>query len=365
MKTARHTQPQGYQIWLVQLKTQIQLAQQRAALAVNAELIGLYWQIGHDILQRQIQQGWGTSVIDTLALDLSHAFPELKGFSVRNLKYMRAFAECWPDFEQNLIVQQAVAQLPWGHNLVLLTKIKDKQQRLDYAQLTQAHGWSRNVLVHQIESGLLARQGAATSNFAVTLPSLQSELAQQTLKDPYIFDFLSIGADARERDIEQALTQHISQFLLELGAGFAFVGKQVHLEVGGQDFYMDLLFYHLKLRCYVVVELKAGEFKPEHTGQLSFYLTAVDTQVRTEHDAPTIGLLLCKSRNKIIAEYALRDNSKPIGIAEYQLAQALPHDFEKQLPSIERIEQALGHLGDFEHEDMTHATAFKQFDKDK
>ncbi len=231
--------------------------------------------------------------------------------------------------------------MPWGHNLVLLTKIKDKQQRLDYAQLIQMHGWSRNVLVHQIESRLLERQGTASSNFATTLPSPQSELAQQTLKDPYIFDFLSIGVAAHERDIENALTQHISQFLLELGAGFAFVGKQVHLEVGEQDFYIDLLFYHIKLRCYVVVELKAGDFKPEHAGQLSFYLSAVDAQFKGEYDAPTIGLLLCKSRNKVIAEYALRDNSKPIGIAEYQLAQALPHDFEQQLPSIERIEQAL------------------------
>lgn len=331
----------NYQTWLVQLKSQIQSAQQRAALAVNAELVALYWRIGNDILQRQQQQGWGSNVIDMLASDLSHAFPELKGFSTRNLKYMRAFAESWHDFENNPIVQQAVAQLPWGHNLVLLTKIKNKQQRLDYAQLIQMHGWSRNVLVHQIESRLLERQGTASTNFAATLPAPQSDLAQQTLKDPYIFDFLTIGAAAHERDIENALTQHISQFLLELGAGFAFVGKQVHLEVGEQDFYLDLLFYHLKLRCYVVVELKAGEFKPEHTGQLSFYLSAVDAQFKGEHDAPTIGLLLCKSRNKVIAEYALRDNSKPIGIAEYQLAQALPHDFEQQLPSIERIEQAL------------------------
>ena len=330
-----------YRTWLAQLKTQIQSAQQRAALAVNAELVTLYWQIGNDILQRQQQQGWGGNVIDMLASDLSHAFPELKGFSVRNLKYMRAFAENWHDFESNPIVQQVVAQLPWGHNLVLLTKIKDKQQRLEYAQLIKTYGWSRNVLVHQIESRLLERQGNASTNFANTLPAPQSELAQQTLKDPYIFDFLSIGATAHERDIENALTEHISQFLLELGAGFAFVGRQVHLEVGEQDFYIDLLFYHLKLRCYVAVELKTGDFKPEHTGQLSFYLSAVDAQLKHELDAPTIGLLLCKSRNKVIAEYALRDNSKPIGIAEYQLAQALPHDLEQQLPSIERIEQAL------------------------
>ena len=330
-----------YQQWLKNLKTRIQSAQQRAVLAVNQELITLYWHIGSEILQRQQQQGWGSKVIDQLAKDLRQAFPDMKGFSRSNLLYMRSFAETWPDFEQNPIVQQAVGQIPWGHNLVLLSKVKEQQQRLVYAQSAQQYGWSRNVLVHQIENRLLERQGKAATNFAQTLPAPQSELAQQTLKDPYIFDFLSIGAQAHERDIEQALTQHVSQFLLELGAGFAFVGKQVPLEVGGQDFYLDLLFYHLKLRCYLVVELKAGDFNPAHIGQLSFYLTAVDEQLKTEQDAPSIGLLLCKSRNKIIAEYALRDNSKPIGVAEYQLAQSLPENFADKLPSIERIEQEL------------------------
>lgn len=329
---------QNYQDWLNQLKADIRTAQQRSVLAVNQELIKLYWRIGRDILQRQHEQGWGAKVIDQLAADLLHSFPEMKGFSARNLKYMRAFAENWPDEE---IVQQLVAQLPWGHNLVLLTKLNEPQTRLAYARLCIQHGWSRNILQHQIESGLLQRQGNATTNFAKTLPDTQSELAQQTLKDPYIFDFLNLDAEAREKDLEKALTQHISQFLLELGAGFAFVGKQVPLEVGGQDFYIDLLFYHLKLRCYLVIELKTGDFKPEHTGQLSFYLTAVDEQLKSEQDAPTIGLLLCKNRNKLVAEYALRDNSKPIGIAEFQLAQALPQDLEDKLPSIERIEQAL------------------------
>ena len=331
-------QPVGYQLWLGGLKAQIQLAQQRAVLAVNQELLKLYWQIGNDILQRQQQQGWGSKVIDQLAKDLRVAFPELKGFSARNLKYMRAFAEAWREPE---FVQQPVAQLPWGHHLVLLTKLKESSSRLSYAALVQQHGWSRNVLVHQIESQVLQRQGQATTNIAQTLPAPQSELAQQTLKDPYIFDFLSLGMAAHERDIEKALTQHISQFLLELGAGFAFVGKQVPLEIGGQDFYLDLLFYHLKLRCYLVIELKAGDFKPEHVGQLSFYLSAVDDHYKAEHDAPSIGLLLCKNRNKVIAEYALRDNSKPIGVSEYQLAQCLPQNLEDQLPSIERIEQEL------------------------
>jgi predicted nuclease of restriction endonuclease-like (RecB) superfamily len=332
---------QNYQTWLNQLKSDIRAAQQRSVLAVNQELIKLYWRIGKDILQRQLDQGWGAKVIEQLANDLRQAFPDLKGFSRTNLLYMRSFAENWADFEQNPIVQQAVGQIPWGHNLVLLTKLNEPQARLDYARLCIEHGWSRNVLQHQIESGLLQRQGKATTNFNNTLPQAQSELAQQTLKDPYVFDFLNLEAEARERDLEKALTQHISQFLLELGAGFAFVGKQVPLEVGGQDFYIDLLFYHLKLRCYLVIELKTGDFKPEHTGQLSFYLTAVDEQLKSAQDTPTIGLLLCKNRNKLIAEYALRDNSKPIGIAEYQLAQALPHDLEDKLPSIETIEQAL------------------------
>ncbi|MDP2177649.1 PDDEXK nuclease domain-containing protein [Methylicorpusculum sp.] len=333
--------PADYQQWLSRLKVRILSAQQRAALAVNQQLISLYWQIGNDILQRQHEQGWGSKGIDRLARDLRQAFPEMKGFSRSNLLYMRSFSETWPDFEQNPIVQQAVGQIPWGHNLVLLSKVKKREQRLAYAQSAQQYCWSRNVLVHQIESRLLERQGNATTNFVQTLPAPHSELAQQTLKDPYVFDFLSMGAEAHERDIEQALTQHISQFLLELGAGFAFVGKQVPLEIGGQDFYLDLLFYHLKLRCYLVIELKSGDFNPSHVGQLSFYLTAVDEHFKTEQDAPTIGLLLCKSRNKIIAEYALRDNSKPIGVAEYQIAQSLPEDFADKLPSIERLEQEL------------------------
>ncbi|QEQ97547.1 PDDEXK nuclease domain-containing protein [Neptunomonas concharum] len=340
--TQTPTMPNGYAPWLADLKTRIQGAQSGAALAVNRELVQLYWHIGHEILTQQQAQGWGAKVVKQLAQDLKRAFPELKGFSRANLMHMRAFADAWPDLNQDAIVQQAVGQLPWGHNLALLSKIKDTEQRLAYATQAIEHGWSRNVLVHHIESNLLTRQGAATTNFKVSLPEATSELAQQTLKDPYIFDFLSLGAESKERDIERALTQHISQFLLELGAGFAFVGKQVHLEVAGDDFYIDLLFYHLKLRCYIVIELKAGAFKPEHTGQLNFYLSAVDSQVKTDADAPTIGLLLCKTRNKVVAEYALRDNSKPIGIAEYQLAQSLPADLEDQLPSIERIERELG-----------------------
>ena len=330
--------PQGYAEWLAELKTRIHTAQQRAALAVNRELVLLYWQIGRDILVRQAEQGWGAKVIERLAHDLRVAFPQMKGFSRANLMYMRAFAQAWPDAE---IVQQAVGQLPWGHNLVLLTKLKQPEQRLAYAQAAIEHGWSRNVLNIHIETRLLERTGKAVTNFSARLPAPGSDLAQQSLKDPYLFDFLDVGKEADEREIETALVKHITQFLLELGAGFAFVGQQVHLEVGGDDFFIDLLFYHLKLRCYVVVELKADKFKPEHLGQLSFYLTAVDMQVKAEQDNPTIGLLLCKTKNKVVAEYALRDTAQPIGVAEYQLLESLPTALQTSLPSIEQIEREL------------------------
>ncbi len=293
-KTHKPVMPENYPAWLADVKQRIAQSQQRAVLAVNTELVSLYWQIGHDILQRQSEQGWGSKVIDQLSHDLKRTFPEMKGFSARNLKYMRKFASLWPELaQQAVIVQHPAAQLPWFHICTVMDKVKAPEARLYYMQMAREHGWSRAVLVHQIESRLLEREGAATTNFSKNLPEPQSELAQQTLKDPYIFDFLSLGAEALERDIEQALTQHISQFLLELGAGFAFVGKQVHLEVGGDDFYMDLLFYHIKLRAYVVVELKAGAFKPEHAGQLNFYLSAVDSQIKEAHDNPTQPLDYC------------------------------------------------------------------------
>lgn len=331
--------PDDYRPWLLTIKGHIQKVQQQAALTVNQSMMVLYWHIGKEILERQEQEGWGAKIVDQLAKDLKAAFPDMKGFSRANLMYMRSFAEAWPDFASEPNVQQAVGQIPWGHNLLLLSKVKDRSQRLLYAAKAIEHGWSRNVLAHQIESRLLERQGKAVSNFTHSLPDPMSDLAQQTLKDPYLFDFLSLGEATRERDIEQALTRHISQFLLELGAGFAYVGQQVHLEVGGDDFYLNLLFYHLKLRCYVVIELKTGDFKPEHIGQLNFYLSAVDSQIKSDQDAASIGLLLCKSRNKVVAEYALRDNSKPIGVAEYQLTQALPDDLEDKLPSIAQIEE--------------------------
>lgn len=334
--------PAGYADWLADLKSRIHAAQQRAVLAVNRELVLLYWQIGRDILERQARQGWGAKVIERLAHDLRTAFPAMKGFSRANLMYMRAFAEAWPDAA---IVQQAVGQLPWGHNLVLLTRLKDPKLRLAYAQRAIRHGWSRNVLNIHVETRLLEREGQAVSNFGEQLPSPQSDLARATLKDPYIFDFLGVGNEADERAIESAIVEHITRFLLELGAGFAYVGRQVHVEVGGDDFFIDLLFYHLKLRCYVVIELKAGSFKPEHAGQLNFYLSAVDAQMRMEQDNPSIGLLLCKSQNRVVAEYALRDTNKPIGVAEYQLVAALPAELRTSLPSIEQIERELGGEG--------------------
>lgn len=330
--------PSDYQDWLVDLKSRIHLAQQRATLNVNRELITLYWELGKEILRRQSSQGWGAKVIERLARDLRAAFPDMKGFSRANLLYMRAFAEAWPDSE---IVQQAVGQLPWGHNILLMTKLKDREWRLAYAQKAIEHGWSRNVLGIHIESQRLEREGLAVTNFELRLPKPQSDLARESLKDPYRLDFLGLSAEAREREIEGALVKHVTQFLLELGAGFAFVGRQLLLTVGGDEFFLDLLFYHLKLRCYVVIELKAGPFKPEHTGQLGFYLTAVDTQFKHPDDQPTIGLLLCKSKNSVVAEYALRDVNKPIGVAEYQLVQSLPERLQTDLPSIEEIEAEL------------------------
>lgn len=327
--------PSEYAAWLVDLKKQIREAQIRAVATVNSELVMLYWRIGKDILDRQDIQGWGSKVVGQLAADLKREFPDMKGFSRANLMYMRGFAESWPNVG---IVQQLVGQLPWGHNLALLSKLKSVDNRIWYAQRSIELGWSRNLLVMQIESRLLEREGKAVTNFEMQLPSPHSDLVQASLKDPYLFDFIGLGVEADERAIEHALVQHITRFLLELGAGFAFVGKQVHLEVGGDDFYIDLLFYHLKLRCYVVVELKSGTFKPEYAGQLNFYLSAVDAQLKSEQDNPSIGLLLCKDRNRLVAEYALRGMNKPIGIAEYQLVESLPKELETSLPSIEKIE---------------------------
>lgn len=334
--------PDGYEALLVALKEKIRSAQVRASLAVNRELVLLYWQIGREILARQEQEGWGAKVVDRLAKDLKQEFPEMKGFSSRNLKYMRAFAAAWSD---ELIVQQVAAQIPWFHNCVLLDKVRQHEERLWYVQQTIAYGWSRAVLEHQIETQLYHRQGQAITNFETTLPKPQSDLARQLLKDPYTFDFLSFGAEAQERDLERALVERMRDFLLELGVGFAFVGSQYHLEVGGEDFYVDLLFYHLRLRCYVVIDLKMGDFKPEYSGKMSFYVSAIDDRLRHPDDRPTIGLILCKSRNQTIAEYALRDVNKPIAIARYQ--QELPEELRKVLPSVAQLETALDEMAGY------------------
>ncbi|WP_236506499.1 PDDEXK nuclease domain-containing protein [Tychonema sp. BBK16] len=298
----------------------------------------LYWQIGRDILNRQQQQGWGTKVIDNLATDLRKAFPEMKGFSSRNLKYMRSFAETYPD-EQ--FVQEVLAQITWYHNIALIEKLKSSEERLWYARQTIEQGWSRNVLVHQIESGLYRRQGKADTNFSRTLPNPQSELAQQLLKDPYNFDFISLSQEAKERELEKALIDRIRDFLLELGVGFAFVGSQYHLEVEGEDFYVDLLFYHLHLRCFVVIDLKVEAFKPEFSGKMSFYVSAVDDLLKHRDDMPTIGIILCKNKKQKIVEYSLRDMNKPIGVSTYQLRETLPEQLQGSLPTIEQLQAEL------------------------
>jgi predicted nuclease of restriction endonuclease-like (RecB) superfamily len=321
----------GYASLLAGLKERIRSARLKAAMGVNRELILLYWSIGRDILARQTAEGWGARIIDRLAEDLRRDFPEMTGLSPRNLKYMRAFAEAFPDEE---IVQQLVAQLPWGHNVKLIETIKDPADRLWYAKQAIEHGWSRNVLAHQIESGLHRRQGKALTNFARTLPAPQSDLAQELVKDPYSFDFLALGPEMSEHELERGLLEHLRSLILELGKGFAFVGSQHPLEVGGQDYYLDLLFYHLRLRCFVVVELKIDEFKPEFAGKMNFYLSAVDDQLRHETDGPSIGIILCKGKNKVIVEYALRDATKPMGIAEYRLSAALPEPLQAELPTV-------------------------------
>jgi predicted nuclease of restriction endonuclease-like (RecB) superfamily len=331
----------AYADFLSGLKDRISTARNQAARAVNQELILLYWDIGKSVLDKQEREGWGKKVIQQLSRDLAQAFPEMKGFSPRNLDYMRTLARLWPDRQ---ITQQLAAKLAWGHNMVLLDKISNDSDRLWYAQKAVENGWSRNILIMQIETNLKARlaRDDKTHNFSVTLPAPQSDLARETLKDPYIFDFLSIGQEAHEREIEIALIDHIQKFLLELGAGFAYIGRQVHLAIGGNDYYLDLLFYHTRLHCYVVIELKAGDFKPEYAGKLNFYLSAVDDLIKMPEDGPTIGILLCKSKNKVVAEYALKDMAKPMGVSEYKITDSIPEKIKTALPSIEELEEELG-----------------------
>lgn len=318
-----------------QIKAEIKAAQYKAAVSVNQEMILLYHSIGEVINSHKV---WGSKFIDNLAKDIKLAFPNAKGYSVRNLKYMAKFAKTYPDRQ---FVQTVSAQIPWSHNVVILDKVKDSEQQVWYIKKTAENGWSHSVLIHQIESGLYQRQAIAEkiSNFESRLPSPQSELALQTMKDPYIFDFVPFSEDMIERDIERALVRDVTKLLLELGTGFAFLGNQYHINVGGDDFYIDLLFYNLNLRCYVVIELKTGDFKPEYAGQLNFYLSAVDGILKKGQDNPSIGLLLCKSKNDLVAEYSLKDMSKPIGVSEYRITSSLPTELERQLPSIEDIQK--------------------------
>jgi predicted nuclease of restriction endonuclease-like (RecB) superfamily len=330
----------GYAETLRGIKQRIQQERLRVVLTANAAMVMLYWDIGRMILDRQERAGWGAKVIDRLAADLREAFPDLKGFSPRNLKYMRAFAAAWPE---RPIVQEALARIPWYHHIALLEKLDDLAERLWYAREVTKHGWSHNMMVLQIEGRAHQRQGKAVTNFRNTLPPTESDLATQVFKDPYLFDFLGTGDLRREREIEQALVNHIQRFLLELGTGFAFVGRQVPLEVGDQDFQIDLLFYHLKLRCYVVVELKAVPFDPAFVGQLNLYLSAADDLLRHPDDQPTIGLLLCRAKNKVVVEYALRHLKRPIGVAgwETKLVEELPKALKGSLPTVEQIEAEL------------------------
>lgn len=366
--------PTDYPEIISRLKERIRSSQQRAALIVNRELLDLYWELGHTILSMQQSEGWGARVIDRLSADLKADFPEFKGLSVRNLKYMRAFAEAYPEYKQasprqskgghsefvqvppaqltsdesEKFVQAPLAQLTWYHHCTLLDKIKDKETRLFYIHKTVENGWSRNVMLHQIESGLHVRIGTSINNFALTLPSPQSDLAIETIKNPYVFDFLSIGSEMNEKDLERALANHIKQFLLELGKGFAYMGNQKNLVVAGDDFFLDLLFYNVPLKCYVIVELKVGDFKPEYAGKLNFYVNTVNAQLKDDNDRPTIGVLLCKTPNETVVKYSLQDIKSPIGVSNYKLLKSLPKTLKGDLPSIEELEAEI----DKEYEEL-------------
>jgi len=356
---------------LTELKDRIRQAQVRAALSANTEMILMYWDIGRMIHQRQQMEGWGAGIIPRLARDIRNELPEVKGFSERNIGYMIRF---FREYGEPTNLQQAVAKLPgasakdgvllqssiktgtlgnhlnlqqhvarisWGHNILLMEKVKDLPTRLWYMQQTIEHGWGRDTLAAMIKGRVYDRHGQAVSNFSTRLPAPQSELARQLLKDPYLFDFLTLEEPFHERELETGLVRHLEKFLLELGSGFAFVGRQYHLEVSDKDFYLDLLFYHLKLRCFIVVELKKGDFKPEYAGKMNFYCSVVDDQLRNETDQPTIGLILCQTKDRILAEYALRDIHKPIGISDYELTRALPENLKSSLPTVEEIEAEL------------------------
>ena len=362
---------------LSDIKTRIRQAQVKATLSANAEMIAMYWDVGRMIYERQQHEGWGTGVIPRLAKDIRNELPKVKGFSERNIGYMIRLAREYGDpailqqavaklqppenkdvlkvpqavgqlpvNEHSVIVQRLVAQIPWGHNILLMERVKDLSSRFWYMEQTIQNGWSRDTLGLMIKSSAHLRQGKAVSNFSLTLPDPQSDLARQSLKDPYIFDFLTLTEPFNEREMETELIKHLEKFLLELGAGFSFVGRQYQLTISDKDFYIDLLFYHLKLRCFIVIELKKGDFKPEYAGKMNFYCSAVDDYLKHQTDQPTIGLILCQTKDRILAEYALRDVHKPIGISEYELTRSLPDNLKSSLPSIEEIEAELSGGGD-------------------
>lgn len=327
-----------YKNLLEDIKKRIHQAQSKALYAVSTEMILMYYDIGNIIIQRQKVEGWGKGIVSKIAVDLKNEFSEVKGFSDRNLGYMMQFAK---EYANISILQQSVAKLPWGHNIALLQRVKEPQKRNWYANKVLENNWGRDTLVQMIKTNLWDRQGHSAHNFSVTMPLPQSELANETLKNPYIFDFLTLTETFTERELELEIIKHIEKFLLELGTGFAFVGRQYKLSVSDKDFYLDLLFYHLKLRCFVVIDLKKGDFKPEYAGKMNFYCSAVDDLIRYPSDNSTIGLILCQNNNKIFAEYALKDINKPIGISEYELTRILPQHIESSLPSIEEIEKEL------------------------
>lgn len=360
------TSPPQYARLLGEIKQCIRHAQARAWMAVNAQMIRLYWRIGQMIDSRQQQEGYGAGVIPRLARDLHNELPEEKGFSERNIKRMLAFYRLYPQAALDAeLVPQPVAQVaaatggsgdvplvpafpaalllavPWGHHAVLMEKTKDAAARQWYMRAAVEHGWSRYLLLDHIQAASHRRAGRAASNFALHLPAPDSALVQQTLKDPYLFDFLTLEEPFHERELETGLMAHLEKFLLELGQGFAFVGRQYRVDLGEQDFYIDLLFYHLKLRCFVVIDLKRGAFKPEYAGKMSFYCSVINDRLRHDGDKPTIGLILCQQHNRVLAEYTLRGMDNPIGVSSYELTRALPTELQTSLPSIEQIEQEL------------------------
>ena len=357
---------EDYRQWIVSVKERIQSSQIKAAIAVNRELLELYWYLGEQILEKQQSAKWGDGFLEQMSNDLLAKFPEMKGFSHRNLKSIRQWYYFWTgasaigkqlvsQLEKNgkqavsqipTDARSLVSQIPWGHNILIIQKLSSPADALFYVQKTIENNGSRAVLTHQIESGLHQREGQAINNFAATLPKPESDLAKQLLRDPYNFDFLTLTERYSERELEDGLTDHLAKFLMELGAGFAYVGRQYHIVVDEEDYYIDLLFYHLRLHCYVVVELKVEKFKPEHAGKLTFYVSAVDSQVRTPVDGSTLGILICKSKSDITVEYSLRDVNKPIGVSEYQITENLPEQLKSSLPTIEQIEAELGGFDD-------------------